>query len=213
MKQELSANHTISDRNFDLGNWLGRRQAFSMMAGRASAADIECLRTIRDQRLYKAKAQRWSDFCSQYVGASRPQVDRLIRYLEEFGPNYFELTNVTRISPETYKLIAPHVCAEGIQLDGKTIPLAQENGAAVAAAVAELRRRAEPPRPPELPAPPPDGAGNCFHSFQYAMASVNLEEVIENVKALKSLRSDERAEIAELMRELDQHVSRLRVEW
>ena len=31
------------DRAFDLGTWLGRRQAFSVVAGRCSAADAQCV--------------------------------------------------------------------------------------------------------------------------------------------------------------------------
>ena len=36
------------DMILDLGIWLGRKQAFSVVAGRCSAADAECLRQIRD---------------------------------------------------------------------------------------------------------------------------------------------------------------------
>ncbi|HUI80868.1 MAG TPA: hypothetical protein VLY24_23240 [Bryobacteraceae bacterium] len=36
---------------FDLGTWLGRKQAFGLMAGKCSAADAECLRNIREQKL------------------------------------------------------------------------------------------------------------------------------------------------------------------
>ena len=99
MNQEIiTSKGAANSRDFDLGTWLGRRQAFSMIAGKASAADIECLRTIRDQRLCKGKNERWADFCSQHIGASKVQVDRLIRYLEEFGPTFFELIHVTRIT-------------------------------------------------------------------------------------------------------------------
>src|SRR5437867_8930161 len=112
MNQEIiPLKDAARSRDFDLGTWLGRRQAFSMIAGKASAADVECLRTIRDQRLYKSKNERWADFCSEHVGASKAQVDRLIHYLEEFGPAFFELTHVTRITPETYRLIAKNVSA------------------------------------------------------------------------------------------------------
>src|SRR5947208_12428396 len=36
---------------FELGQILGSRRAFSAIAGRCSAADAECLRRIREQRL------------------------------------------------------------------------------------------------------------------------------------------------------------------
>src|SRR5205823_5977558 len=119
--------HSKSDSAFDLGTWLGRRQAFSMMAGKASAADVECLRTIRDRRMYKSKHERWDEFCDEYVGASKTQVDRLIHYLDEFGPQFFELSSVTRISPDTYRTIAPHITPAGLRVNGQDIPIAQEN--------------------------------------------------------------------------------------
>jgi hypothetical protein len=125
-----------------LGTWLGRRQAFSMMAGKASAADIECLRAIRDRKLYRAKAANWDDFCTQYVGASKSHIDSEIRYLATYGPQYFELAQITRISPDAYRAIAPQITSRGLELDGETIPLAAENSQRLAAGVAELRKRA-----------------------------------------------------------------------
>jgi hypothetical protein len=60
-------------------HWLGRRQAFGMMAGKASAADAECLRRIRDQKMYKSKTSSWGEFCERYLGASKTHVNRMIR--------------------------------------------------------------------------------------------------------------------------------------
>ena len=208
MKQELTVNGAASTRDFDLGTWLGRRQAFSMMSGKTSAADVECLRTIRDQRLYKARSERWGDFCAEHIGASKTQVDRLIRQLEEFGPQFFELTNVTRISPETYRLIAPHVSEQGVRLDGETIPIAQEHGARVSAAVAALRRRVEPAPKPRLPK-----AGKLPHEFIYAVVSVDLETLIDNFKEVESLTADERREIGSLLLGLQSQTIRLDVDW
>ena len=42
------------DEGLDLGTWLGRRQAFAVMAGRCSAADAKCLRELRDTKKYKS---------------------------------------------------------------------------------------------------------------------------------------------------------------
>ncbi|PWU08922.1 MAG: hypothetical protein C5B51_07040 [Terriglobia bacterium] len=130
--------------DFDLGTWLGMRRAFGMMAGKASAADAECLRRIRDDKLYLGKAATWPEFCAQYLGASRTSVNRFIHYLEEFGPDYFHLTQFTRITPEMYRVIAPQMKPEGIEFDGEIIPLTPQNAHRVTAAVSELRRRAEP---------------------------------------------------------------------
>jgi hypothetical protein len=145
MKRDLSRHHPKSavtaSGDFDLGTWLGRRQAFSMIAGRASAADAECLRRIRDQKLYKCRTAKWGEFCARYVGASKTNVDRMIRQLEEFGPPFFQLSQLTRISPETYRAIARQVGEEGLRFEGEAIALVPENAAKVSAAVAEWRRR------------------------------------------------------------------------
>jgi len=133
-----------SQNDFDLGHWLGMRSAFGMMAGKASAADAECLRRIREDKLYLSRAANWADFCGQYLGSSRTAVNRFIHYLEEFGPDFFHLTQLTRIAPETYRTIAPQVKPEGLEFDGEIIPLIPQNVHRVSAAVAELRRRAQP---------------------------------------------------------------------
>jgi hypothetical protein len=130
-----------SSGSFDLGTWLGRRQAFGMMAGRTAAADAECLRQIRDQKLYKSETSSWAEFCERYIGTSRTHVDNVIRHLDQFGAPFFELTQFTRIPPEAYRAIASHVTAEGVHLDGELIPLTQENSLRIAGAVVELRKR------------------------------------------------------------------------
>src|SRR5215469_161885 len=86
-----------STAQFDLGTWMGRRQAFSIVAGRASAADVECLRQIRDQKMYLAKTRDWGEFCQRYLGASKSQVNDQIRKLVTFGPQYFQLAQIMRI--------------------------------------------------------------------------------------------------------------------
>ena len=128
---------------FNLGTWLGRRQAFGLMAGKAAAADVDCLRQIRDTRMYKSKCGEWGEFCTQYIGVSKTHVNRMIQCLEKFGPRYFELTQLTRVSPSAFDAIAPHLTDEGLTLDGETFALHADNSRQVAAAVAELRKRAE----------------------------------------------------------------------
>jgi hypothetical protein len=147
MKKELVV-HTAkaavpSPDGFDLGTWLGRRQAFGMMSGKTAAAEAECLRQIRDRKLYKHKSPSWDDFCARYIGASRTNVNRVIRYLEEFGSEFFELSQLTRIPPEAYRGIAPYVSKDGLHLDGEVIAIVQENSERVSRAVAELRKRSE----------------------------------------------------------------------
>jgi len=162
--------------DFDLGNWLGMRRAFGMMAGRASAADAECLRRIRDDKLYIARAAKWEDFCEQYLGASRSQVNRMIHYLEEFGPEFFHLTELTRMSPEAYRAIAAQVKPEGLEFNGEVIPLVPQNAQRVSEAVTELRRRAASRKTPAQP------AEDAFAAIERC-----LDDVIAHIEALPPL--------------------------
>jgi len=133
---------------FDLGHWLGMRRAFGIMAGKASVADVECLRRIRNERLYVVRSHSWAEFCDRQLGASKTNINRLIFYLEKFGPEFFALTNLTHIPAEAYRIVAPHVKEEGLEFDGEVIALSTPNVPRLTEAVAELRCRAgsRPPR-------------------------------------------------------------------
>ena len=61
---------------FTLGVMLGSRKAFAAVAGRCSAADAECLRRIRDRKLYLSRAATWEEFCPEYLGLSKTHVRR-----------------------------------------------------------------------------------------------------------------------------------------
>jgi hypothetical protein len=98
----------------DLGIWLGRRQAFSVVAGRCSAADAECLRQIRESKSYRALYLTWDQFCKERVGITRPMVERIIRQLEEFGPAFFQLSSILRITADEYRGIAGSVSEDGV---------------------------------------------------------------------------------------------------
>ena len=105
-RSEIVKNTEALGESFELGTWLGRRQAFGLIAGRCSAADAECLRNIRDHKLYRVRGVNWRQFCIRYAGISRAYANRLIQQLEEFGPNYFHVSQMARISAETYRRIA-----------------------------------------------------------------------------------------------------------
>jgi hypothetical protein len=81
----------------DLGRLLGRREAFSVVAARCSAADAT-LRDIRI-RLFEGTRQTGS-FLLEYLHISKTAANRLIQLLNEFGPQYFEIAQLTRISPK-----------------------------------------------------------------------------------------------------------------
>jgi len=138
-------------RDLELGQWLGRREAFGLIAGRCSAADIECLRRIRDEKMYRDRARNWDEFCTEHIGASRRRVDESIRHLEEFGPAFFHAAQLTRITAEEFRAIAPDVSTEGVRLDGEVIAFVPEERRRVAAAIAELGRRSEAAAPPPEP--------------------------------------------------------------
>jgi hypothetical protein len=61
---------------------------------------------LRENKLYKRVSPDWREFCDGYLNINRGQADHIIRLLDEFGPGYFELAQLTRISPETYRAIA-----------------------------------------------------------------------------------------------------------
>src|SRR5256885_12549815 len=94
-------NYPIEAENqYDLGQWLGRKQAFGLIAGKTAAAEVECLRQIRDGNLFRAKADDWAEFCLKYAGVTSSYANRLIRQYDEFGPNYFDLSRIMRISAD-----------------------------------------------------------------------------------------------------------------
>jgi hypothetical protein len=78
-------------------------------------------------------------FLPKYLKMSRVEADRTIKLLEEFGPAYFELSQLTRVSPDTYRAIAPHIENGVLHHNGEAIELNVENSRRVAAAVAEIR--------------------------------------------------------------------------
>jgi hypothetical protein len=129
-----------------LGVALGQSQTFSSVAGWCAAAQAETLRYVREQKLFKQYAPTWEQFCPEFLKISRVEVDRTIKLLEEFGATYFELSQLTRVSPETYRAIAPAIKDGTLHFNGEEIALRPENYRKVAGAVAELRR-AVPAKP------------------------------------------------------------------
>src|ERR1035438_3626558 len=115
---ELSEPKDFTLQVLEMGRWVGRREAFALIAGRCAAADIECLRQMRDQRKYRELNCTWAEFCAKYLKVARRSVDRLIGHLEEFGPSYFHLTKLTHISVGEYRQIAACVTEAGLEING-----------------------------------------------------------------------------------------------
>ncbi|HLK51353.1 MAG TPA: hypothetical protein VKT49_24595 [Bryobacteraceae bacterium] len=142
----IQSTYRSSGGDLRLGTLLGRRQAFSSIAARCSAADASALREIRNQKVYRSLQMTFAGFCKRYLGISLTHVNRIIRYLEEFGPEYFELAQLTGISALEYRAIAPAVKDQSVHCGDQVIALLPENADKLAAAVAELRAAA--PKPP-----------------------------------------------------------------
>src|SRR5262245_55679337 len=172
--------------SFDLGAWIGRRQAFGSLAGRAAASEVVCLRTIRERKLYLTLTESWEGFCERYAGISRSQADRLIHYFDEFGINYFHITQLTRISPETYRAIAHHVSNDGISFNGEVIPIVLDNTPRLAAAIRQLR----PPKPTRV-------VDRTFRAI-----AAQLRDASRRLSALPEITPDQKRELASILAEL-----------
>jgi hypothetical protein len=141
-EQEVLNNPVEHATPFELGEWLGRKQAFGLIAGKTAAAEVECLRRIRDGNLFRAKGVDWSGFCQQYAGITSSYANRLIRQFDEFGPNYFDLSKIVRISAESYRKIADKVGDDGITFGDETVAISPENSDKIVEAVKALREQA-----------------------------------------------------------------------
>ncbi len=147
MEKSISERAVEDTEALDLGVVLGHHQAFGLIAGRCSAAQAASLRRLREEKKYRSCNLNWQEFCSRYLKISQTQADKIIRLWEEFGPSYFTVSQLTRISPETYRAIEPSVRDGAIHVDGEAIELIPENAHRVAAAVAGLRGSIKPKKP------------------------------------------------------------------
>ena len=138
----------------DAGAWVGRQQAFAVIANKCSAAQALCLKQVRETRLFEKLGLNWEEFCKEYAGISRENADRLIRQHEEFGDAYFRLSEIARISPETYRQIVGQVSDEGIEFDGGKLALTPENAPQIRAAIQTLRAQLKQARDASQPAVP-----------------------------------------------------------
>jgi hypothetical protein len=87
--------------------------------------------------------------CKQRAGIGRSTADQIIQNLEEFGPDYFVIAQVTGISANEYRRISGSVSNHALLHAGVEIPIEVENAPRLVAAVEALRRHAavasEPP--------------------------------------------------------------------
>ena len=88
---------------------------------------------------------------------------RSSKNLEELGPDYFAIAQVTGISANEYRRIQASVSGHALLHAGEEIPVAVENAPRLIAAVDALRREAA-----EAPAPPADTEADAERSFARA---------------------------------------------
>ncbi len=139
-----------TEKQIDLGSWIGLQQAFAVVTGSCSAARAQCLKQVRDSKMLDDLGFTWDEFCKDYAGLSRQHADHLIHQYAEFGDAYFRLSEIARVSSRTYRQIAAHVDGETIEIDGEKLALTPANASRIRAAIQSLRRRTSPAaaRPP-----------------------------------------------------------------
>ncbi len=123
----------------DIGRWIGQGQAFGLVASKCSAAQAQCLQTIREERHFETLGMTWEEFCREHLGISRSYADQLIRNLQQFGTAYFRLSQILHISDTAYREISGAVSTEAIEVNGESIALEPRNAGRIRAAVAKLR--------------------------------------------------------------------------
>ena len=126
-------------KKLSVERWVGRREAFGMIAGRCSAADAECLRQIRNQKLYLEVAPNWDEFCRVHLKGSRKKFDTAIRQLDQHGPQFFPATQMMRLTEAEYVTLKDHFTEEGLRHKGEIIAWLPENSERIAEAAGELR--------------------------------------------------------------------------
>jgi len=170
MKKSMIKREQADEAVLGLGKTLGQSVAFGTIAGRCSAAQAAALRQARADKAYRRFGLTWKEFCPKHLRMSGTQADEIIRLLEEFGPEYFENTETARISPDTYRLVAPFIRDKALLWEGEMLELNSANVQKAARSLRESRRLLPAPAPE--PAAPPDFSHRLDALHRQAMAVV-----------------------------------------
>jgi hypothetical protein len=81
---------------------------------------------MREEKAYQECGMTWEEFCPAYLKICWSEAARIIRLWQEFGAGYFEIAQLTRISPETYRAIASSVKDGRLLHNGESIALDSE---------------------------------------------------------------------------------------
>ena len=129
------------------GSLVGTKAGVQRDSGTVLGGRCRVLRQIRKSKAYRSLDLTWDQFCKEKVGITRPVVDRVIRQLEEFGPAFFQLASILRITADEYRLIAGSVAEDGVVYEGEKIAINVENTSLLSQAVESLRSQAALPAP------------------------------------------------------------------
>jgi hypothetical protein len=178
-------------KSIDAATWVGRQQAFAVMASKCTLAQAECLRRMRESRAYEAYGVTWEKFCRQYAGMARSQADRMIHQLNEFGATYFRLSELVNISEATYRKLAPRIHGDTIEIGGQQLAIIPENAPKLRAGIHKLRGELRTLQTEML-----------FHRTEMADLQKQLEDILGEFsrRARFPLPTDQRESLANLLR-------------
>ena len=74
-----------NDDYLDTGAWIGRHQAFAVIAGKCTIAQAVALKELKEARAFEPLGLTWDEFCKQRLAISRSYLHRLITELNITG--------------------------------------------------------------------------------------------------------------------------------
>ena len=119
----------------DIGFQIGKTQAisdFNCQSKIELVATLSRARQIRNRK--KTLGLCWTEICSE-LAINRRQADRWVRLYNEFGPSYFHISHIIRISPANYRSIAPFIDGDTILIGGENVAINAENATRIRAFV------------------------------------------------------------------------------
>ncbi|MGA3019040.1 MAG: nuclear transport factor 2 family protein [Bryobacteraceae bacterium] len=134
------------------------QQGFAGIGSHCSAAQAHCLKKARDCRAFEPLGLTWDEYVERRFGISRAKADQLIRHLDQFGENYFHISQFARIGPATYRRLVNRVIDGRLHFDAKQLEIAPENVPKIQAVIESIRaewRQAQPGRPDPAPCAAP----------------------------------------------------------
>ena len=165
----MDSNHNQkppANRDANLERWLGRRDVFTLIAGRCSAAEAACLREIRERKLYVDSAPSWDEFCRLRLKSSRHKFDTVIRQLDEHGPQFFHANQAHRLTEPEYIALKEHFTEQGMTAGGQLILWGEDNMERIGDAIGKLRA---------IVAPKPAKKAVTFESLLERLDSLNTQ--------------------------------------